>query len=108
MNTQPLAIGTDLPPFHDLPGVDGQSYSSEKFRSDVFIIVFSCNHCPYVQAYEDRVIELQDEYGKKNVQLVAINSNDEVNYPDDSFGKMKERAVARKFNFPYLRDEDQT
>ena len=107
MNNNPLRIGDTLPEFKNLPGVDGRTYSSSDFRDDALIIVFSCNHCPYVQAYEDRMKALHASYQAKNVQLVAINSNDETNYPDDSFDNMKERAEARGFRFPYLRDGDQ-
>jgi thiol-disulfide isomerase/thioredoxin len=96
-----------LPDFGDLPGVGGKTHSSGDFDSDILIIVFSCNHCPYVQAYEERMIDFQRSYAGKGVQLVAINSNDENNYPDDSFEKMVERAKARNFNFFYLRDKDQ-
>ena len=70
------------------------------------VIIFSCNHCPYVQAYEDRIIEIQKDYSK-DVQVVAISSNEDVNYPEDSFENMKARAQMKKFNFPYLHDETQ-
>ncbi|HTK81893.1 MAG TPA: thioredoxin family protein [Bacteroidota bacterium] len=107
MKNNSLRIGDALPEFKNLPGVDDRTYSSGDFRNDALIIVFSCNHCPYVQAYEDRMKALHASYQTKNVQLVAINSNDETNYPDDSFEKMKERAAMRDFTFPYLRDSDQ-
>ena len=60
-----------------------------------------------MQAYEDRIMELQKEFEKDGVQIIAINSNDDVKYPDDSFDEMKKRTSARRFNFPYLRDETQ-
>ena len=72
------------------------------------IIIFSCNHCPYVQAYEGRIKQIQEDYKNQRVTVVAINSNDDVNYPDDSFENMKKRASEQKFNFLYLRDEDQS
>jgi peroxiredoxin len=71
------------------------------------VVIFSCNHCPYVRAWEDRLVQIQADYEAKGAQLVAINANDESKYPDDSFSKMKERAIEKKFNFPYLRDESQ-
>jgi peroxiredoxin len=108
MKGQPLKIGDALPPFLHLQGVDGKNHSSEDFHSDILIIVFSCNHCPYVQAYEDRMNALQGDYRSRGVTLVAINSNDEQNYPDDSFANMVERAKQKGFDFPYLRDADQT
>ena len=104
-----LTMNSPIPEFHNLPGTDNTSYSSSDFRDKKFlVIVFSCNHCPYVQAYEDRIIAFQKEYAAKSVQLVAINSNDIKNYPDDSFEHMVKRAKTKGFNFPYLRDEQQT
>jgi len=105
---QPLAIGSGLPPFSGLSGTDGRQHSSDEFAgSKVVVVVFSCNHCPYVQAYEDRMMEFTRNYGPRGVQLVAINANDTKNYPEDTFEHMVRRARDRKFNFPYLRDEDQ-
>jgi len=108
MKDQLLKINDSLPLFKNLRNVDGKTISSENFKNDVLVIVFSCNHCPYVQAYEDRMIRFQKDYASKNVQLVAINSNDTKNYPDDDFPSMVQRAGAKGFNFPYLRDEDQS
>ncbi|MBI4546868.1 MAG: thioredoxin family protein [Ignavibacteriae bacterium] len=104
-----LRIGDPIPEFTHLPGVDGKNYSSSQFQDkNILIIVFSCNHCPYVQAYEDRMIALQKDYASKGVQLVAINSNEIKNYPEDNFDEMVKRAKKKGFNFLYLRDEDQT
>ncbi len=92
----------------DLPGVDGKSHSlKELAEKKAVIVIFSCNHCPYVQAYEDRVMEIQKDYGPKGVQVIAINSNEDVQHPDDSFENMVLRAKERKFNFLYLRDASQ-
>lgn len=103
-----LKIGDRAPDF-SLPGVDGKAYSLNDFKSKkILIIVFMCNHCPYVQAYIERIKAIQSDFGVKGVQVVGINSNDEVNYPDDSFEKMVEMSKAKKLNFAYLRDEDQT
>ncbi|MFX0116192.1 MAG: thioredoxin family protein [Candidatus Hodarchaeota archaeon] len=102
-----LSIGSKAPAF-SLPGVDGKEYSLDSFADKkVLVVIFSCNHCPYVQAYEDRMVAIQRDYETKGVTLVAINSNETNNYPTDSFEHMVERAKERGFNFPYLRDETQ-
>ncbi len=102
-----LKINSILPEFN-LPGTDGNIYSSESFTDKkILIVIFSCNHCPYVQAYEQRIIELQNEFNENSVQIVAISSNDAVKYPEDSFDEMKKRAESKNFNFPYLYDQSQ-
>ena len=108
MNTQSLRLNATLPPFPKLPGGDGKQYSSADFKNEVLVVVFSCNHCPYVQAYEDRMIAFQNEFASKGVQLIAINSNEIQNYPDDSYEHMVTRAKQKGFNFPYLRDDNQS
>jgi thiol-disulfide isomerase/thioredoxin len=109
MASETLHINDAMPAFAKLPGVDGKQYADKDFSSEkVLVVVFSCNHCPYVQAYEDRMIGMQHEYGPKGVKLVAINSNETKNYPEDNFEEMVSRSAKRKFNFPYLRDETQT
>ncbi len=103
-----IPIGATAPAF-DLPGVDGKRYSLASFDSKpVLVIIFSCNHCPYVVAYEDRMVSIQRDYMARGVQLVAVNSNDERSYPEDDFAHMVRRAKEKGFNFPYLRDETQT
>lgn len=105
--SMPLAIGTTAPDF-ELPGVDGKNHSLKELADKkAVIVIFSCNHCPYVQAYEERIIEIQKDYAAKGVQVIAINSNEDVNYPEDSFENMKKRAQEKKFNFLYLRDQTQ-
>jgi len=69
--------------------------------------MFICNHCPYVVAVEDRILQLQREYGPKGVQLVGICSNDPSNYPEDSPEKLLERWKNKQYGFPYLVDESQ-
>jgi len=102
-----LRIGDSAPSFR-LPGVDGRDYSLQDFKDkEVVIVMFSCNHCPTVKAYENRFIELQDDYEGKGVTLIAINANDDKKYSEDSFENMKIRAKEKGFNFPYLRDESQ-
>jgi thiol-disulfide isomerase/thioredoxin len=110
-----LPLGAAAPDFK-LPGVDGRTYSLQDFAgAKVLVVVFTCNHCPTAQAYEDRLIRLHSDYKGKGVALVAINPNDpkavrldELGYTDlgDSFAEMKIRAKAKGFPFPYLHDGD--
>ena len=102
-----ISLATTAPPF-DLPGVDGARHTLGGYaEAPVLAVVFSCNHCPYVLAWEGRLIELQREYGGRGFRLVAINANDAAAYPEDSFPKMQEHARDRGFNFDYLHDESQ-
>jgi peroxiredoxin len=102
-----LQIGQSAPDF-DLPGVDGRNYSLASFAdAKVLIVVFSCNHCPYVVGSEDRIKALHADYAPKGVAMVAVNSNETDNHPTDSFEHMVERAKARGFGFPYVRDDSQ-
>jgi peroxiredoxin len=92
----------------DLPGVDGKRHPLADYAGkEIVVVIFTCNHCPYARAWEDRFVQIQADYAAKGVQLVAISSNDAVKHPDDSFPKMKERAAEKAFNFPYLYDESQ-
>ncbi|OLD34544.1 MAG: thioredoxin family protein [Crenarchaeota archaeon 13_1_40CM_2_52_14] len=102
-----LPLGASAVDFQ-LKGVDGKTHSLNKFSDKkALVVIFSCNHCPYVQAYEDRMVQIQKDYSAKGVTLVAINSNDDSGYPEDSYPNMIKRAKERGFNFPYLRDDTQ-
>jgi peroxiredoxin len=91
-----------------LPGVDGQDHSLADYSAAAAVaVIFSCNHCPYVRAWEDRMVQIQADYLEKEVRFIAISANDAQKYPDDSLAKMKERAQVKGFNFPYLYDETQ-
>ncbi len=101
-----LEIGTPIVDF-SLPGVDGKTWSPADFADKpVLVVAFWCNHCPYVRAYEERTIALAREYADR-VAFVAINANDAVKYPEDSFDNMKARAKEMAYPFPYLHDESQ-
>ena len=103
-----LALGAEAPPF-DLPGVDGANHAlSDYSEFPALAVVWSCNHCPYVRAWEGRMKQIQADYADRGFRLVAINSNDSRAYPEDSFDAMRERAQAQGFNFDYLQDEDQS
>jgi thiol-disulfide isomerase/thioredoxin len=87
--------------------VDGMYFSPQDFPdSKGFIIVFTCNHCPFSQAYESRIIELDNKYSKKGYPVIAINPNDPKIVPEDSYDKMKERSDEYGYPFPYLVDEN--
>lgn len=91
-----------------LKNVDGKKVSLKDFKSAKgFIVVFTCNHCPYAQAYEDRIIALDKKYKGLGYPVVAIQPNDPVKSKDDSFDKMQARAKEKKYGFPYLIDEGQ-
>ncbi len=102
-----IPLGSNAPEF-DLPGTDGMKHSLGSYSDKpILTVVFTCNHCPYSKAYEDRLVSIQKDYASKGVQLVAINSNDEKSYPEDGFPEMVKRAKEKGFNVPYLRDESQ-
>lgn len=111
----PLEIGAAAPDF-DLPGVDDKQYSLADFDdAKILLVVFTCNHCPTAQAYEDRLIRIYEDYHERGVAMVTISPNDplavnlsELGYTElgDSFEEMKIRAKEREFPFPYLYDGD--
>lgn len=91
-----------------LKNIDGKMVSLADYsNAKGFIVIFTCNHCPYAIAYEDRIIELDKKYKKLGYPVIAINPNDPAVQPQDSYDKMKERAEAKRFPFPYLFDEGQ-
>jgi peroxiredoxin len=107
VTTPPGDLGSPCPDFL-LPAVDGRTYQKRDFANPhCLLVVFTCNHCPYAQAVEDRVIALQNAYPQAQLQVVAICSNDAAAYPDDAFDKLKERWTAKKMPFPYLHDDTQ-
>src|SRR6476661_7405803 len=89
-----------------LPGTDGREHSPGDFDdAKVLVVVFSCNHCPFVIGSEERMLRFANDYGPMGVRMVAINSNETENHPTDSFENMVLRVKERKFPFPYLRDD---
>jgi len=102
-----LQLGQAAPDFN-LRGVDDKHYTLASFKdAKLLVIAFSCNHCPYVIGSEDRMIKFAADYSPRGVQFVAINSNEDEQHPTDSFEHMVERAKAKGFKFPYLRDDTQ-
>lgn len=96
-----------MPPFR-LPGVDGREHAETDYaRAKALLIMFICNHCPYVKAIEDRLIELGKRAQANGAAIVAICSNDPEEYPEDRFDRLKARWEDKKYPFPYLHDETQ-
>lgn len=107
-SAQGLAVGDKAVGFN-LKNVDGNMVSLKDFaKEEGVILIFSCNHCPYSVAYEDRIIALADKYNKDGYPVVMINPNDPSEYAADSFENMIVRAKEKGFNFPYLFDDGQT
>jgi peroxiredoxin len=104
-----LNVGGKLIPFR-LKNVDGRALSSDELArgKKALAVIFSCNHCPYVQAWEDRMIALGKTYQAIDVAFALINANDPQKYPEDGFDGMVKRAIAKGYPFPYLHDEDQS
>lgn len=102
-----IQLGSAAPDFQ-LKGVDEHKYSLSDFsQRAVLVIVFMCNHCPYVQACIDRLVDLQRCFDDRGVRFVGINSNDSTNYPEDDFEAMRVFSQTHRMNFPYLVDESQ-
>lgn len=91
-----------------LKNVDGSMVSMADFKeAKGFIVIFTCNHCPYSVAYEDRIIELDKQFKSQGYPVIAINPNDPAVQPEDGFAEMQARAEEKGFTFPYLLDDGQ-
>lgn len=100
-------IGDEATDF-SLKATDDKTYTLAQFNeAKGFIVIFTCNHCPYAKAYEERIISLDKKYKALGYPVIAINPNDPVAQPEDSFDLMKQRAQEKGFTFPYLMDEGQ-
>lgn len=103
-----LPLGTIASDF-SLPGCDGKTYGLKDFsNAKVLIIVFMCNHCPYVQAVWKRLVDLQAKYAGRGVRFVGINPNKNPEYEEETLEKMAEYSKKYGMNFPYLMDESQS
>ncbi|MFH1444526.1 MAG: thioredoxin family protein [Candidatus Peregrinibacteria bacterium] len=105
-NSSVLKIGDTLPHFR-LPAVDGLTVDTREIKDPFLVVIFTCNHCPYAQAYEERILEIAEHFDQEGVQVILINSNDATNYPQDSFAAMKERYEERGYPCPYCHDASQ-
>ncbi len=101
-----VQLGGSAPAF-SLRGVDDHEYSLESKATGPLVVIFMCNHCPYVKACIDRLIAIQRDFADRGVRFVGINSNDATDYPEDSFEAMKDFSREHGMNFPYLVDESQ-
>ncbi|MEM7589363.1 MAG: thioredoxin family protein [Myxococcota bacterium] len=100
-------LGTQMPPF-TLPDVHGNMHKSQDFiQSQALLVVFMCNHCPYVRAIEDRLIALAHTYEQSQLQVLGICSNDWTQYPQDTPQQLSARWHEKNYGFPYLLDETQ-
>lgn len=107
LESKSISMGISAPDF-TLKGVDDRTHGLSEFSEmEVLVVVFMCNHCPYVQAIWDRLVALQAKFEDKNVRFVGINPNYHPDYPEDSLEKMKEYYAEYEMNFPYLIDESQ-
>jgi len=105
-NSTVLNIGDPLPHFH-LPSVDGLTVDTHQIKDPYLVIIFTCNHCPYAQAYEDRILDLAEHFDQEGVQFVLVSSNDTTQYEEDSFEEMKKRYEEKGYPCPYCYDESQ-
>ena len=107
VNSTMLPLGTPAPAFH-LPDTAGNVVSLEAFDgAKAYVVMFICNHCPYVRMLRREIAHIGNEYQDKGVAFVAINSNDVDNYPDDSMDNMVREVAEQGYSFPYCQDESQ-
>ena len=103
-----LSLGVEAPDFRLPDTVSGEVCSLQDLRGDqATLVMFICNHCPYVKHIREELVRLSDDYNSKGINLIAISSNDVANYPEDSPELMKEEARKHGYSFPYLYDETQ-
>ena len=106
-HSNPIELGSDITHF-SLKGIDGKTHEPNHYDDkEVLVLIFMCNHCPYVKAITERLAELHQTHSPKGVQLIGINSNDTEMYPEDSFENMIEFAKDHGLEFPYLVDDTQ-
>lgn len=109
VNSTMLALGTEAPSFTLTDTISGETMSLESMEGEKgYMVMFICNHCPYVKLIFKKLVEVCSEFQKNGVKVIAISSNDQNAYPEDSPEKMKTTADDLKFTFPYLFDRDQS
>lgn len=106
--TEASNIGSTMPEF-SLPGTDGKEYTQNYFdNAKACLVVFTCNHCPYVKGSEEKLIETVKKYQNDGLKVLTISANDAVQYPEDSFENMQKKAAEMNLPYPYLYDETQS
>jgi thiol-disulfide isomerase/thioredoxin len=103
-----LEVGSKVPAFSLVNAVDGKTYALKPGDGKVSVVVFTCNQCPYAKAFEPRLIEIARQYSGKGVNFYLVNPNDEQRFAEETVENMKDRAVAKGYPFPYLKDSDST
>jgi len=107
--TYPFELGLKAPSFENLQGTDGKNYSLSTFDDkQIVVLIFMANRCPTARVYSDRLKSIQTDYANRGVQLVGMNSDNQYFFSLEKLSKMTEIAEEREFNFPYLKDADQT
>jgi peroxiredoxin len=107
VNSTMLPLGTVAPDFR-LPDTNGQTVSLSDFKGKPLLVMFICNHCPYVKHIRSGLAQIGKDYASRGAAIVAVSSNDVANYPQDGPDKMKLEAKDAGYNFPYLYDASQT
>lgn len=103
-----IALNSIAPDFNLPDTISGRLLSLNELKGDIAtVIMFICNHCPYVKHVNRQIVQIAKDYSDKGVRLIAISSNDVVNYPEDSPSLMKQTALELGYSFPYLYDETQ-
>jgi thiol-disulfide isomerase/thioredoxin len=101
-----LAVGAKAPAFSLVNAVDGKTVAMKPNDGNLKVVVFTCNQCPYAKAFEPRIIEIAKKFANNKIAFYAVNPNDEAKYAEESLPNMKERATAKGYPFPYLKDAD--
>ena len=101
-----IALGSKAPDFTLVNAVDGKEVAFKADDSNIKVVVFTCNQCPYAKAFEPRIVEIAERFGQKGVRFYAVNPNDDAKYAEETLANMKARAVEKEYPFPYLKDGD--
>jgi len=101
-----LAVGAKAPRFALVNAVDGQTVTMKPDDGRLKVVIFTCNSCPFAQAFEPRIIEIAQKFGHKGVTFYAVDPNDDAKYSDETLANMKARADEWEYPFPYLKDGD--